>query len=359
MSVPSSHKSNVGPPPLPPPLPTQAPGNGGAALGGWIVFVAIGLLAFTVLPPLLMVISYFLGGSQRKEDPSLSPVASSARPAAPPQILERPPKASGIPPDITLDATSKRAGERGLPKNLLSLVSVTIRLAYTMGNGKEYRSFATSGTGFVLRKQDSTLRICTNNHCLNFEKLLAAAEHDFADVIKYELSVEFPSQVRRRVTSMSPADNGLDLARLEVDGAGLTDGVDYALVPMESSHLVELGDQVVAVGNPLGNFAGTTTWGRVSSLRTVLDQNQNKVLWIQHDAAVNPGNSGGPLFLEKDGLYYWAGINTRFVSGEKAQGIFFSIAANEVMNTTYSRYPADHLGVVECIRDLYGGRPKK
>ena len=362
------------PPPLPvpPPLPTagtleqkaSAPGNVEKAPLGWIIFAALGCLAFVIGPPLILMIGYFLGGTEKQKTiPSTSPIASPTRATVPSQIQERqfnatdPTSPSGSP----LGNQSSKSIPHGISKNLLSLVSVTIRLECTMGNKSKQQSFSSSGTGFVLRKQDATLRICTNRHCLSFQNLLQYAEHNFPDVIKYEVTAEFASQVRRRVTWMSPADNGVDLARLEVDGSGLTDGKDYALVPIDSSHLVELGDQVVAVGNPFGKNAGTTTWGRVSSLRSGLDRSRNEIkdMWIQHDAAINPGNSGGPLFLEKDGLYYWAGINTRREPDERAQGLFFSIAAKEVMNTTFSRYPADNLGVVDCIKDLYGGTTGK
>ena len=351
------------PPPLPPagtPEQSAAPGIVEKAPIGWMIFAAFGCLAFIIVPPLILVIGYLFGGiARQKAIPSTSPIASPTWTTVPPRIHERQSNATDpiAPSGSPFGDQSNKSGPQGISKKLLSLVSVTIRLECIMGNKSKHESFSTSGTGFVLRKQDATLRICTNRHCLGFHHLLQYAEHNFTDVIKYEVTVEFASQVRRRVTWMSPADNGVDIARLEVDGSGLTDGKDYVLVPIEHSHKVELGDQVVAVGNPFGNNAGTTTWGRVSSLRSGIDKYRHEIkdMEIQHDAAINPGNSGGPLFLEKDGLYYWVGINTRREPDERAQGLFFSIAAKEVMNTTFSRYRADNQGAVDCIRDLYGG----
>jgi len=72
--------------------------------------------------------------------------------------------------------------------------------------------------------------------------------------------------------------------------------------PLELSFDVKLGDRVIAVGNPLGQFASTVTQGIISAIREPEEYEEGEeddeigeVKVLQTDAAINPGNSGGPL----------------------------------------------------------------
>lgn len=110
-------------------------------------------------------------------------------------------------------------------------------------------------------------------------------------------------------------DHQLDLAVLRILGAGPFP----ALKPARSDDLL-VGETVIAIGNPLGLGHSITT-GVISSTRRRMSTKNNEFgLFIQMDALVNPGNSGGPLININGELI---GINTAII--QQAQGIGFSI----------------------------------
>ena len=154
------------------------------------------------------------------------------------------------------------------------------------------------GSGFIVNKEGYIL---TNNHVV-----------ENADKIKVTL-------LDGRVLDAKKVgqDPTFDIAVIKISGH------DLPYLPLGDSNATEVGEQVVAIGNPHG-FENTVTAGIISAKnRTLQAADVNFQGFLQTDAAINPGNSGGPL-IDLNGNV--VGINTAIVPF--AQGIGFAIPVN-------------------------------
>ena len=157
------------------------------------------------------------------------------------------------------------------------------------------------GSGVIVGKNGI---VVTNNHVI-----------EGADDIKVALADgrEFASKIMLK-------DDRLDLAVLKIESDG-----PFQTIPFGDSDAVEVGDLVLAIGNPFG-VGQTVTSGIVSALARNQIVSGDFGFFIQTDAAINPGNSGGGLINMKGELI---GINTAIFSrGGGSNGVGFAIPAN-------------------------------
>ena len=160
------------------------------------------------------------------------------------------------------------------------------------------------GSGVIVRADGL---VVTNNHVVQGGSEITVALSD---------KREFRAKVLL-------ADPRTDLAVLKID----TKGERLATVPFADSDAVQVGDLVLAIGDPF-NVGQTVTMGIVSALARTSGTASDYQFFIQTDAAINPGNSGGAL-VTTDGRL--AGINTAIYSRSGGSiGIGFAIPANLV-----------------------------
>jgi len=169
------------------------------------------------------------------------------------------------------------------------------------GQGPEAEQEARSlGSGFII-KADGT--IVTNNHVI-----------DGADEIVVMLT-----DGTRLPAKLVGADDKADLAVIKVDA-----GHPLPFVQFGDSDSAQVGDWVMAIGNPFG-LGGSVTLGIVSARNRDIQEGPYDD-FIQTDAAINQGNSGGPLF-DMDGKV--VGINTAIIArGGASLGIGFAVPVN-------------------------------
>ena len=171
------------------------------------------------------------------------------------------------------------------------------------GNGQPRRSEAL-GSGFVISEDGY---IVTNNHVI-----------EGAD----EIEIEFFSGERLQAKLIG-TDPNTDIALLKVES-----DTPLPFVAFGNSDLMRVGDWVVAMGNPLGQGFSVSA-GIVSARNRALSGTYDD--YLQTDAAINRGNSGGPLF-NMDGQV--VGVNTAILSPNGGSiGIGFSMASNVVSKT--------------------------
>lgn len=162
------------------------------------------------------------------------------------------------------------------------------------------------GSGFIFNEDGYVL---TNHH------VIAGAT---------EVKVTF-NNGKEVPASVINSDANLDLAVIK-----LNEEVDIpGVVELGDSDALRAGDEVIAIGNPLGKeFIGTATKGIVSSSdREISISKGITSTYIQTDAAINPGNSGGPLINTKGQVI---GINTAKIGESGVEGIGFAIPINIV-----------------------------
>ena len=215
--------------------------------------------------------------------------------------------------DTDSSASVSAIAEAAMP----SLVAITNKSVQEMqsmfGQTQAYES-ESSGSGIIIGKTDTELLMVTNNH------VVSGAQN---------LSVGFVDEsVAEAAVKGTDADH--DIAVIAVKLSDLSEDTLSAIKVIEigSSSNLEVGEQVVAIGNALG-YGQSVTTGIVSALnREVTIDNTTNTL-IQTDAAINPGNSGGALLNMSGQL---VGINSAKYSDTSVEGMGYAIPVDDVVD---------------------------
>ena len=212
------------------------------------------------------------------------------------------------------------------PAEVYAANSACVVLIKSVTSGGLYSGTST-GSGFILSEDGY---VVTNHHVVEGGTELTVVT---ADNKEYK-------------ATLVGSDNANDVALLKVEAEGLP------AVELGDSDALTVGDQVVAIGNPLGELTSTLTVGYVSAKERDVNTSGFAINMIQTDAAINSGNSGGPLFNMAGQVI---GITTAKYSGSSSsgatiEGIGFAIPINDVRGlledlATYGYATGPYLGI--------------
>ena len=218
-------------------------------------------------------------------------------------------------------------------QNVQSVVLITCEVAGSAYFGQTTTGTST-GTGFIITEDGY---VVTNYHVVEGASKIYVNTHE-GD----EFSAVLVGQ-----------DKTNDVAVLKME-----DAANLPYVTLGSSTELAVGDQVVAIGNPLGDLTATLTVGYVSAKDRDVTTEGATINMIQTDAAINSGNSGGPLFNMKGEV---VGITTAKYSGSSAsgatiEGIGFAIPIDDVSDMiddliNYGYVTGAYLGVMVSDMD--------
>ena len=186
------------------------------------------------------------------------------------------------------------------------VVGITTDVTYTNYFGMQSSS-AVSGSGFIISADGY---IVTNYH-----------------VIEYAVQQNSPITVMlhdgtKYTGTIVGTEQANDIAVLKIEASGLTPAV------FGNSDSLHVGDTVYAVGNPLGELEFSMSTGHVSALdRVITTEDSESINMFQVDAAVNPGNSGGPVY---NSLGQVVGVVTAKYTSSGIEGLGFAIPVNDV-----------------------------
>ena len=186
------------------------------------------------------------------------------------------------------------------------VVGVSTEVTYTNFFGMR-SSAAVSGSGFIITANGY---IMTNYHVI---------EDAYKTGLSVNVIVYDGTRYKAEIVGVEP-DNDVAVLKIEADGLNA--------VTLGNSDAMRVGDVVYAVGNPLGELDFSMTTGHVSAKdrRIVTDRNGGAIAMFQFDAAINSGNSGGPVYNARGEV---VGIATAKPASYGVEGIGFAIPVND------------------------------
>ena len=191
-------------------------------------------------------------------------------------------------------------------------------------NSIQQQEVESAGSGIIIGKNDSELLIATNNHVIDGAETVSVS---FVDNETYEATIK-------------GTDSDKDLAVVAVPLSSISSDTmsKISVATIGDSSKLEVGEQVVAIGNALG-YGQSVTTGIVSAKNRRMDSDNNTVTdgsddssdgvnLIQTDAAINPGNSGGALLNAAGEVI---GINSVKYADTSVEGIGYAIPISTAM----------------------------
>lgn len=226
-------------------------------------------------------------------------------------LKSRLPSASSDKPIVPSVETKNVSNETATANDIYNVgcrQTVGISLEITSSNiFGQTSSSAVAGTGFIITSDGY---IMTNYHVIE-----PAYENNYKITVLFKDGTSYDA-------SVTGFEEDSDVAVLKIDAN------DLSPVSIGNSDNIAVGDSVFAIGHPLGELDFSMTSGRVSALdRSITaDRNSAPINMFQFDAAINSGNSGGPVFNESGEVI---GIATAKVGSSGVEGLGFAIPIND------------------------------
>lgn len=321
-----NHEINGGFQPNPAPAPQHNPKKSSgksARMAKKIGAIALsGVLFGSVAGATMVSFQYMANATATKTVAAQNPAAAAK---APETGLTRTTAISGTQATGNLDVT-------GIAQSVMpSIVSITNKSVqevqnyfsmFGFGGQVQQQEVESCGSGIVIGQNDTELLIVTNYHVIENANTLSAT---FIDNQTYE-------------AKMKGTDPANDLAVIAIPLSSISADTmsKLAVASIGNSDELQVGEQVVAIGNALG-YGQSVTTGIVSAKeRTLNTPNQNtdtqsndSPTYIQTDAAINPGNSGGAL-VNMNGEV--VGINSAKLASTEVEGMGYAIPISRVSN---------------------------
>ena len=223
---------------------------------------------------------------------------------------------SAITEDTDLSSSSKMDVEAVATAALPAMVQLngttTVKSSSYFGYGQSYEA-TSSGTGIIVGKRDTELLIVTNAHVVdNIDNLKCV----FSDGTSASCSVKG-----------SKSDQDIAVAAVSLSDISSDTASNIAIAELEDSSDIKVGQQVVAIGNALGEGQSVTTGIISAKDRSITVNNVTFTGLLMTDAAINSGNSGGAL-LNSEGKVI--AINFAKTSSDGVEGMAYSIPVSNV-----------------------------
>lgn len=278
-----------------------------------LAIITIGCVIFSALQTVYIIrlasgevgnMTYAQGAQSREEgEGSNEEPQMTASPVANPEFsLEH--AASVTDPNKTTLSTTE----------IVQQVSPAVVSVYVMEHVGGTTSPLFTGSGFIVSSEGY---VVTNEHVVT--EVSEGADYDIIVVVPgYDIPIN---------ATLVGTDVQTDIAVLKLDGQD----EEFPYVTLGDSDMLQVGELVVAIGNPLGRLQGTVTVGVVSALDRQINNNGYTLDLLQTDASINSGNSGGPLinsFGEVIGV-----TNAKISTGE---GLGFAIPISDVADEIQS-----------------------